>query len=160
MVSENFEEARDWEELLEKKVKQLKERDQELVCLNKKLQSHKEEIKYLEEDVHCKKKQLERVEEQLKRVDRKNLELMNSNRDLRRRLEDAEKKVRQVAVKDLPEKDEKLKHDRYILELRERIKIEETERQRVRHELEKEKEAEKEFFEFQEFKRRMTSSNN
>ena len=84
---------------------------------------------------HKKNKQFERLCEQLKRVDQKNLELVSYHRELRRRVEDVEKKVDEVVVRDSQEMHEKMMHDKYVKELKERVKIE---GQRVRHKVEKE----------------------
>ena len=66
-------------------------------------------------------------------------------------------KIRLEQRKIIEDKTEKEKHEKFVLELRERVKIEELERYRVRRDLQKRREEEREYLEFQKFKKRRKS---
>lgn len=136
MDSEIFEDAKDWEEIAQKSL--INSEDKETVKENK--------AAY----VHGQKNEIKNLHEQVKRLEQRNQELHCDNRYLKRCLDDAEAKFRYERKR----YQDKEKHDKFVFEVRERIKIEETERERVRCELKKRREDEKEYLEFQEFKRR------
>ena len=143
-----FEDAKDWEEIARKEVEKLRiEKDKEIGKQLKK-------IKELQEDVYSKKKEIEKLREQLRRLGRRNEELYRDNRQLKRGLDDAEDKFLRKKVEERVEKE---KREKFVLELRERVTIEETERERVRRELKRRREDEKEYIQFQEFKKRKKS---
>ena len=146
MDSEIYEDAKDWEEIAEKKYEKVLSQKEGEVCelLGK--------VKQLE-DVHSKREQIEKLNAQLQRLGQRYDELLCDNQRLRRSFEDVDKKLRSERRKILDEKMEKERHDKFVVELRERVQIEEMERDRVRCELKRKREREREYLEFQEFKK-------
>ena len=151
MDSEVFADAKDWEEIVKKKFEKKFERvsseKEREIC------TQAQKIKKLEE-VQLKQNEIERLSKALQRADQRNGELHTDTRQLRKSLEDAEMKIRLERRKMSEDKTEKEKHEKFILELREKVKIEEMERDRVRRHLQKRRAEEREYFEFQKFKKR------
>ena len=81
-------------------------------------------------EVQLKQNEIERLNKALQRADQRNGELHTDTRQLRKSLEDAEMKIRLERRKMSEDKTEKEKHEKFILELREKVKIEEMERDR------------------------------
>ena len=154
--SELFQDAQDWEEMVKKKLEKLScEKDREI-------RGQWQKIKHLEEEVCSKQKEIEGLIDQLKRAEERFGEISIDNRQLRKRLEDAELKIcleRRNSACELEDNMamKKKKHDTFVMELREKVKIEEMERDRVRRDLKKRREEEREYLEFLKFKKRRRS---